>query len=436
VTDADSFSDASQRDMHFINVEQEFDHEPKHHAKLFPLDGLYLNSQEKGCGDSTPMSSSEQQSPAYNRPQNNLKAKGENNLKAKGSPRMVKPGSSRSSDPAQIENEPVKLSSVDTRSGFHQHSENQQRQQWQVCPQKQTPPAGMNAQMVSSQGDSPKPLPGENPQVQGNSTTTNSWPPQNLQQQNFVSENQSLPQAQMAQFPAQNAGQYGKAAYDQAYYQMMENYFLQQQYMIVQHHYQCQQQFMQLQQQQQVQQPYQQQQQHRLYLQQQLHLAQFQYQQCVQLQEQQSQLMQQQILNTHQQQNQFYNQYMQLQEQNPMTQHQQMQHQQHLMSPQFPTWNRSYYQQLSSLQNFSSSHSRVESGQQFASQGQQGMSPHSAGASGSSQQLRGITSLHPASAYGPAVSPHNQLQPSHGGTPDGAGASRQSSSPCNQKLSP
>ncbi|KAE9462076.1 hypothetical protein C3L33_06024, partial [Rhododendron williamsianum] len=295
VADVDSFADASQRDMDFIYVEKEFDPESKQHVKLFPLDGLYLNSQDKGYGDSTPMSSSVQQSPAFNRP--------ENYLKAKGSPSIVSPTSTRSCDLAQIENGPVKLSSGDARSGFHPDTENRPHKKLRVAPNKQSLPAEMNAQMVNSQGDSHIPLNGQIPQVQGNSTTTHSWPPQNFRQQSFVSKNQSLLQAQMAQFPMQSAG----------------------------------------------------------------HLT-F-------------------IISSRQQ---------------------------------------------SSLQNLGSSHSRVESGQQFA---YQVMSPHSASASefpNPQQQSRGITQPRHAAASGSSVSPHNQLQPSHGVTPHGAAASGSAVSPHNQ----
>ncbi|KAI8525905.1 hypothetical protein RHMOL_Rhmol13G0266800 [Rhododendron molle] len=467
IADVDSFADASQRDMDSIYVEKELDPESKQHVKLFPLDRLYLNSQDKGYGDSTPMSSSVEQSPAFNRP--------ENYLKAKGSPSIVSPASTISCDLAQIEIGPVKLSSGDARSGFHPDTENRPHKKLRVAPNKQSPPAEMNAQMVNSQGDSHIPLNGQIPQVQGNSTTTHSWPPQNLRQQSFVSENQSLPQAQMAQFRMQSAGQYGMVADNQVYNQMIENYFQQQQCMIPQLHYQERQQFMQ---QQQVQQPYQQQQHHHLYLQQQL--PQLSYQQLLQLQEQQAQLMQQQ------QQHQFYNPLLQPQEQNPMQrqqvyqQHQQMQHHPQIISPQIPTWNGSYYQQQSSQQNFGSSHSRVESGQQFAYQvkdhfdlphalngvgertcpaknffdmiftnqkisigsflgymnsGQQVMSPHSASASefpNPQQQSRGIIQPHHAAASGSSVSPHNQLQPSRGVTPHGAAASGSAVSPHNQ----
>ncbi|XP_058196087.1 pre-mRNA-processing factor 39-2 isoform X3 [Rhododendron vialii] len=428
VANVDSFSEASQKYTDSIKVEQELDHEPKQHAKPFPLDALHLNSQEKRYWESTPMSSSEQQSPTYNRP--------ENCQKAKGSRCTLSTGSSISSDSAQIQNETLKHSSGDTRSGFHGDSENQQNQQWRVSPQKQRLPAEINAQMVSSGGDSDHPLPAQNPLVQRNSTTHSS-PPQNLQQQSFVSEHQSLPQAQMAQFPMPSGGQYGNTAYIQEYNQMMENYFRQLQHMIAQQHYEYQQQFMQQVQQQQVQQPYQQQQQQQLYLQQQQQLAQLYYQQLPQLQGQQAQLMQQQ--------QQFYHQFMQPHDQNPMQQqqayqqHQQMQHHQQITSPQIPTWNGSYYHQQSSSQHFGSSHSGVEPGQQFVSQVQQVISPHSASASESldPQQIsQGITPPHPPAASGSAVSPHNQLQPSHGGTPHGAGASRPSSSPYNQQQLP
>ncbi|XP_058196229.1 uncharacterized protein LOC131312480 isoform X1 [Rhododendron vialii] len=416
VADVDSFAVASQRDMDSIYVEKELDPEFEQNVKLFPSDGLYLNSQDKGYGDSTSMSSSVQQSPAFNRP--------ENYLKAKGSPSIVSPASTRSCDLAQIENGPVKLSSGDARSGFHPDTENRPHKKLRVAPNKQSPPAEMNAQMVNSQGDSHISLNGQIPQVQGNSTTTHSWPPQNLRQQSFVSENQSLPQAQMAQFPMQSAGQYGMVADNQVYNQMMENYFRQQQCMIPQLHYQERQQFMQ---QQQVQQPYQQQQHHHLYLQQQL--PQLSYQQLLQLQEQEAQLMQQQ-------QHQFHNPLLQPQEQNPMQRQQvYLQHHQQIISPKIPTWNRSYYQQQSSMENFGNSHSRVESGQQFAYQGQQVMSPHSASASefpNPQQQSRGITQPHHAAASGSSVSPHNQLQPSHGVMPHGAAASGFAVSPHNQ----
>ncbi|XP_058196231.1 uncharacterized protein LOC131312480 isoform X3 [Rhododendron vialii] len=393
VADVDSFAVASQRDMDSIYVEKELDPEFEQNVKLFPSDGLYLNSQDKGYGDSTSMSSSVQQSPAFNRP--------ENYLKAKGSPSIVSPASTRSCDLAQIENGPVKLSSGDARSGFHPDTENRPHKKLRVAPNKQSPPAEMNAQMVNSQGDSHISLNGQIPQVQGNSTTTHSWPPQNLRQQSFVSENQSLPQAQMAQFPMQSAGQYGMVADNQVYNQMMENYFRQQQCMIPQLHYQERQQFMQ---QQQVQQPYQQQQHHHLYLQQQL--PQLSYQQLLQLQEQEAQLMQQQ-------QHQFHNPLLQPQEQNPMQRQQvYLQHHQQIISPKIPTWNRSYYQQ-----------------------GQQVMSPHSASASefpNPQQQSRGITQPHHAAASGSSVSPHNQLQPSHGVMPHGAAASGFAVSPHNQ----
>ncbi|KAH7839009.1 hypothetical protein Vadar_033672 [Vaccinium darrowii] len=395
VADVDSFSHGPQKYMDSITVAQELDHEPKQHAKTFPLDGLHLNPQEKRYWDSTPMSSYEQRSPTCSLP--------ENCQKAKGSPCIVSPGCTRASDSAKIQNEPVELS---FRPGLQGDSEIQQNQQWRVSPPNQCPPAEIKAQMVSS---SDHPLPAQKSQVQGNSTTTHSWLPQNWQQQSFVSEHQSLPQAQTAQFPMQSGGQYGNTGYNQEYNQMMENYFQQQQHMIAQH-YEQQQQFIKQLQQQQGQQPYQQQQQHQLYLQQQ-QLAQLYYQQ----------LPQQQLMNAQQQQ-QFYHQYMQLHDQNPMQQqqayqqHQLMQHQQQISSPQIQTWNRSYYQQV-----------------------QQVMPPHSASPSESPnpQQIsRGITPPHPPATSGSAVSPHNQLQPSHGGTPDGAGASRQSLSPCNQKLSP
>ncbi|XP_058196232.1 uncharacterized protein LOC131312480 isoform X4 [Rhododendron vialii] len=415
VADVDSFAVASQRDMDSIYVEKELDPEFEQNVKLFPSDGLYLNSQDKGYGDSTSMSSSVQQSPAFNRP--------ENYLKAKGSPSIVSPASTRSCDLAQIENGPVKLSSGDARSGFHPDTENRPHKKLRVAPNKQSPPAEMNAQMVNSQGDSHISLNGQIPQVQGNSTTTHSWPPQNLRQQSFVSENQSLPQAQMAQFPMQSAGQYGMVADNQVYNQMMENYFRQQQCMIPQLHYQERQQFMQ---QQQVQQPYQQQQHHHLYLQQQL--PQLSYQQLLQLQEQEAQLMQQQ-------QHQFHNPLLQPQEQNPMQRQQvYLQHHQQIISPKIPTWNRSYYQQVMSPHSASAS--------EFPNPQQQSRGitqPHHAAASGSSvsphnqlQPSHGVMP-HGAAASGFAVSPHNQLQPSHGMTPHGAGASRPFSSSYNQQ---
>ncbi|KAF7119835.1 hypothetical protein RHSIM_Rhsim13G0200000 [Rhododendron simsii] len=330
VADGDSFADASQRDMDSIYVEKELDPESKQHVKLFPLDGLYLNSQDKGYGDSTPISSSVQQSPAFNRP--------ENYLKAKGSPSIVSSASTRSCDLAQIENGPVKLSSGDARSGFHPDTENRLHKKLRVAPNKQSPPAEMNAQMVNSPGDSHIPLNGQIPQVQGNSTTTHSWPPQNLWQQSFVSENQSLPLAQMAQFPMQSAGQYGMVADNQVYNQMMENYFRQQQ--------------------------------------------------------------------------------------SPGTE------------PNATATSISAAPtNAAPTADYFPTNSNMEQELLSAGVGQQVMSPHSASASefpNPQQQSRGITQPRHAAASGSSVSPHNQLQPSHGVTLHGAAASRSAVSPHNQ----
>ncbi|KAL6991380.1 hypothetical protein U1Q18_009493 [Sarracenia purpurea var. burkii] len=383
VADDHAILDASQEYSESINVQQEKDqdHQPEQHLNPLPLDDLLLNSQEKEYEDSTPISCGEHQSPTSNRIP-------ENSQNANKNPSMLSPGSTRSDDSAHDQNESV--SPLSDQNPL----QDQQNQQRQVSPRQQSPPAEMGASTLNNQGYSNHPLPGKNPQVQqgiqgaaqGNPNATHSWPTQNLQQQSFVSVHQSQPdslpasqsQAQMPQFSTQSGGQFGSAApYNQAYNQMMENYIRQQQQMIVQH-YEQQQQFMQ-QLQHQVQQTYQQQQQQQhlpqpyqqneVYAQQQRELAQLFYQQLPQLREQQAQLMRQQLQHAPQQQDQLYHPYMQMQEQqqqhgyqqqNPMQQHPL----QPVTSTQTPAWNGSYYQQPSSLQNFGSSHSGVESSQQ------------------------------------------------------------------------
>ncbi|KAL6991379.1 hypothetical protein U1Q18_009492 [Sarracenia purpurea var. burkii] len=346
---------------------------------------------------------------------------------------------SDSDDSAHVQNESV--SPLSDQNPL----QDQQNQQRQVSPRQQSPPAEMGASTLTNQGYFNHLLPDENPQVQqgiqgaaqGNPNATHSWPTQNLQQQSFVSVHQSQPdslpasqsQAQMPQFSTQSGGQFGSAApYNQAYNQMMENYIRQQQQMIVQQHYEQQQKFMQ-QLQQQVQQTYQEQQQQHLlqpyqqnevYAQQQRELAQLFYQQLPQLREQQAQLMRQQLQEAPQQQDQLYHPYMQMQEQQQQHGYQQQSPmQQHPLQPvtstQIPAWNGSYYQQQSSLQNFGSSHSGVESSQQsVTSQDQEVIPPHSASASSlaesphSQQESQGITQPHHAATSGSTVHPHHE----------------------------
>ncbi|GFY88692.1 hypothetical protein Acr_06g0006320 [Actinidia rufa] len=291
----EAFPNASQEysDPTNFEQEQEQEQEPEQHLKPLSLDGLPLNSQDKEYGDSTPMSY-ENQSPTTNRVQDNCQT-------ANWSPSIVSPGRTQSPYSAQIQNESVNPSSAanhlnpspeqaqpepwepadgasswnhidntvqasgNARSGFHGNSQIQQNQQRQVSPLQQCPRAEMGAQTLGSQGYSHHPLRGKNPQVQqgiqtqnqdhvgparGNSTAAHSWPTQNLQQQNLVSVHQpqsdyvpaSHSSAQMPQFPMQSGGQFGNAAYNQAYNQMMEYYFQQLQ-MMAQQHYNQQQQF-------------------------------------------------------------------------------------------------------------------------------------------------------------------------------------------------
>ncbi|XP_057494241.1 uncharacterized protein LOC130779589 [Actinidia eriantha] len=478
---------ASQEYSDPTNFEQEQGQEPEQHLKPLSLDGLPLNSQDKEYGDSTPMSY-ENQSPTTNSGHDNCQT-------ANWSPSIVSPGRTQSPYSAQIQNESVNPSSVanhlnpspeqaqpepwepmdgasswnhndntvqasgNARSGFHGNSQVQQNQRRQISPLQQRPRAEMGAQTLGSQGYSHHPLRGKNPQVQqgiqtqnqdhvgpaqGNSTAAHSWPTLNLQQQNLVSVHQpqsdyvppSHSSAQMPQFLMQSGGQFGNAAYNQAYNQMMEYYFQQLQ-MMAQHHYNQQQQF--TQQLQQVQQPYQQQQhllqpyqQHELYAQQQRQMAQFYYQQLPQMQEQQAQMMWQQLQNAHHQQDQLYYQFMQQQQSQQQYQMQQQQGYRQLQQPQG-------FQQV--LQQQQQHHRRQQQQQeelrmQQQSFYQQAMPPHSASASGNAesphpqQQYQGPRPPHHAAASGSAVTPH---QPSRGVSPQCASPSGPASTPYNKQ---
>ncbi|PSS02958.1 Pre-mRNA-processing factor like [Actinidia chinensis var. chinensis] len=479
--------------------EQDQEPEPEQHLKPLPLDGLPLNSQDKEYGDSTPMSSYENRSPTTNRVQDNCQTANESpSIVSPGSTRS--PDSvqiqNESSDSAQKQNESVNPSfeanhqnpppvqaqpepreptdgasrwhhidntvqvSGNARSVFHGNLQDKQNQRGQVTPQQQRPQAEMGAWTLTSLGYSHHPLPGQNPQVQqdiqtqnqdqvgparGKSTVAHFWPTQNLQQQNLVSVHQPQPDsvpashssAQMPQFPMQSGGQFGNAGYNQAYNQMMENYFRQQQ-MMAQQHYNQQQQF--TQQLQQIQQPYQQKQhllqpyqQYELYAQQQQQMAQFYYQQLPQMQEQQAQMMWQQLQNAHQQQDQLYYQYMQQQQAYQQSQQQyQMQQQQGYEQLQ----QQQGYQQVLPQQQ-PQQQQQEELQMQQPSFYQQVMPPHSASASRNAQsphpqqQSQGIRPPHcAAAASGSAVTPH---QTSRGVSPRCASPSGPPLSPYNKQ---
>ncbi|XAR66662.1 hypothetical protein NMG60_11012964 [Bertholletia excelsa] len=459
----DTFSCASHECVNSIDVQKAQDSTHERHLEPLSLDGLSINSLENSHGDLMPRSY-EHEAPRSNKMPENTQIVNESPSHFQNE--LVNPLSMESQDNSQPEQMQLKQqvpadglgnwhhrnkgirTSIDARSRFRRNSREQRNQRRQISSH-----AKMGAQMPTSQGYPGHSLSGQN-QDQicsslGNPMATHSWPTQNLKQQNIASPHQSVtsllppshPQAEMPHF----------TAYNQAYNQMMENYFQQQQQMILQQHYEQQQQFMQ-QAGQQVQQPYQQQpphtahQQCELQAQQHQQLMQLYYQQSPQLQEWQGQQMHQHLL-VAQQQGQLYHQFMQLQEQYQHQGNQQLQqqqgsqvpqhNQQHQHGYQVPQHNQQQLQQPQQQQHISSAQIPIWNGSYYQ-EGQQVMPPN--GTSGNAEsshcllQHQGITPPHDTSISGSSVSSHHQQQPPTGATaPSSVGAPGPVSSPYNQQ---
>lgn len=197
----------------------------------------------------------------------------------------------------------------DFRFGYRGHSHKRQHQQRRFSSQRY-PRNETGDQMPMNSGYPSQPLPSQNPQAQQGgqaqsqflpSLTAQTWPMQNMQQQNFVSASQSevpaqpvfYPQAQMSQYPTQSSEQHGLLQSNLAYNQMWQYYYYQQQqqqqFFLQQQQPQLQQQHLQPLEQQQLVQQQQYQQQHLLYLQQQPQHQQFEQDQLQQQVQQQDQ---------------------------------------------------------------------------------------------------------------------------------------------------
>lgn len=197
----------------------------------------------------------------------------------------------------------------DFRFGHRGHSHKRQHQQRRFSSQRY-PRNETGDQMPMNSGYPSQPLPSQNPQAQQGgqaqsqflpSLTAQTWPMQNMQQQNFVSASQSevpaqpvfYPQAQMSQYPTQSSEQHGLLQSNLAYNQMWQYYYYQQQqqqqFFLQQQQLQLQQQHLQPLEQQQLVQQQQYQQQHLLYLQQQPQHQQFEQDQLQQQVQQQDQ---------------------------------------------------------------------------------------------------------------------------------------------------